>query len=115
MKGELIREYLDKFPDAGSLTLARIIYKDNNALFTSIETVRGAIRYWRGQSGKKNRLGATCNDYFREAPEVKSFPTLPEGFESITEWEIFRITGDHSILILSDIHIPYHVKSVVET
>ena len=47
MKGEIVKEYLEH-PEWGtlpSLTLARLIYKDNVEVFKDVEDVRSKIRY----------------------------------------------------------------------
>lgn len=58
LQGKTVDEYLDKFPDCASLTLARVIFKDNPALFINIDHVRAMIRYRRGAYGllKWNQL-----------------------------------------------------------
>lgn len=114
LQGRTIEKYLKRFPSAGSLTLARIIYNENKELFASVESVRGSIRYRRGASGEKNFGKLKNKEFLRETPEITSFPELPEGITSLDEWEILKITGDHKVLILNDIHLPYHVKRVVE-
>jgi hypothetical protein len=61
MKGEIVKEYLEH-PEWGSLpslTLARLIYKDNVEVFKDVDDVRGKIRYYRGQRGKAQRHRAT--------------------------------------------------------
>ena len=47
----IIKSYLTKFPKLPSLTLARLIYKDNNKQFTDVEAVRSCLRYYRGKKG----------------------------------------------------------------
>lgn len=112
--GETVKAYLEKFPNSGSHTLARIIYNENKELFTNIETVRSRIRYYRGSCGEKLRSKVADDKYFRTYEETSPFPSLPEGKESIEEWEVVKIVGDHKILVVGDIHLPYHVKRVVE-
>jgi predicted phosphodiesterase len=115
LQGEVVQEYLRKFPNTGSLTLARIVYNDNKELFNTVETARNRIRYYRGAHGNGNRQSITNKDFFRPlGTGADTFPSLPEGFTSIDEWEIFKITGDHKVLILGDIHIPYHSREAVE-
>ena len=57
LTGKVIFEWLEKWPDLPSMTLARMIYNadDNHKLFTNIDTVRTRIRYYRGKSGERNR------------------------------------------------------------
>ena len=57
LTGEVVLEYLEKWPDIPNNALAKLIYndKDNYKLFRSKESVRGIIRYYKGQAGDKNR------------------------------------------------------------
>ena len=114
IQGEVVQEYLKKFPNTGSRTLSRIVYNDNKELFSSTEAARFVIRYYRGAAGNKIERVST-NEFFKEhGTGADTFPSLPEGFTSIDEWEIIKITGNYKVLILGDIHIPYHSKQATE-
>ena len=52
---KIILEYLEKFPNSPSKSLARKIYSENEGYFTVFENVYGRIRYYRGQMGKYHR------------------------------------------------------------
>ena len=113
--GDIIKEYLEKFPDAPSHTLSRMIYADNKELFSTVETVRSALRYYRGSTGdnaRGKRKRSNGEKYFKAAGT--SFKKLPKGITTLTGFKNFRITGDHRILILSDAHIPFHNKAALE-
>lgn len=64
--GEIVKEYLEKFPNTSSLCLARIIYLNNKEVFNTVEHARMIIRYHRGASGKKNRKRLTNKNYVRK-------------------------------------------------
>jgi hypothetical protein len=49
---KIITDHLDKFPDAGSLTIAKIIFRDYKEYFNTVEDIRFMIRYRRGVTGK---------------------------------------------------------------
>ena len=51
----IILDYLEKFPNAPSRTIAKKIYNENSAFFTDAENVYFRVRYYRGQSGSINR------------------------------------------------------------
>jgi len=110
LKHEIIREYLLKFPDHADLTMARKIFADNPLLWTSVETVRSAIR---GIKGKKR----TKTDYKDKTLFVK--PTfnynpykLPDTEEKIRLPYVLP-KADNNILLISDLHIPYHNISAI--
>lgn len=52
LRGKIINEHLDRFPDAGSLTIAKIIFRDYPEWFPNVEHVRSLIRLRRGKCGK---------------------------------------------------------------
>jgi hypothetical protein len=51
---EIILEYLEKFPNSPSKTLARKIYSEHPVLL-SFESVYSKVRYYRGQQGAQHR------------------------------------------------------------
>lgn len=111
---------LARFPEAPSLTLARMAYQENPLLFNSTEDARSTFRYHRGGSGTNNRkrLGDKSHvrapmqpgDPFGEMPNA-----IPDGKTHFEDWQAFIIGGEFKALVLADIHMPYHVPSVVET
>jgi len=61
MRNDSIRnfvlDYLVKYKDLPTRTLAKIIYHDNPYLFKNLEYARKAVRYYRGATGKRDRDG----------------------------------------------------------
>lgn len=111
VSGEIVRSYLEKFPDSPSKTLANLIYKENKTVFNTPETVRSAIRRLRGASGDIARAEVTDKSHFRpHRTGADSFKKLPAGLTTLDNWKIVKITGNHNALILSDTHIPYYNK-----
>ena len=110
--GITVNEALIRFPDLPSATLAKKLFSDFPELFMSIENTRSVIRYYRGQIGSKNRK----QTHMGEKPQAASFANamgipnpfyLPETDE--VEWEPYIIPPSVTrLLILSDVHIPYH-------
>ena len=62
LKSNIIKKYLDEFPNLANNTLANKIYKENKLVFKDKEQVRSNIRYYKGKSGGLN---------LRELKEVK--------------------------------------------
>ena len=84
---EIVFEYLEKFPEAPSKTLARKIYAENTAFFDSFDTTYSRVRYYRGQLGKKlrNKMSKNVNNKFIKELKVKVIHnklTLPESHTS---------------------------------
>lgn len=105
--GEIVKEYLRKFPNTYSRSLAVKLYNENKEIFTDEEHARSIIRYYRQSHGKPNRLKIATDEFADQNPYF-----LPESDE--TEWIPYVIpTTQNKILIISDIHIPYHSITAV--
>lgn len=106
------REACAKFPDTPTRTLARMLHEKRPRLFTSLEQARGAVRFVRGNCGSKNRHLLADKTMIR--PNGKcGVVEMPEPV--IESWEPLRIDGPARIGVLSDIHVPYHDRSALET
>ncbi len=101
-KVSVVRQYRDKYPDFPNLKLARIIYNENKELFTTIDSVRSAIRAIQGQVGKGKGITVSHKQPARPLNPYK----LPESDES--SFEPFVIKNHKRLLCLFDIHAPYH-------
>lgn len=116
IKGEIVVEYITKFPKTPNSTLAKKIYKENPEAFKDKEDAREMVRYYRGQKGKTNRHRAVQPTEKGELAKKLGIPNpyeLPESEES--EWLPFDIPkGNDKLLILSDVHIPYHNIKALE-
>ena len=100
-KVSVVREYRDRFPDYPNLKLARIIYKENLKLFTSVESIRSTIRSIQGQNKGSNYV-----ETHKQPPRPYNPYKLPESDES--SFEPYVLKGHKRILCLFDIHAPYH-------
>jgi len=101
------RLYRDKYGmDIPTSKLARIIYEENKLLFRDKEDVRSALRYIEGKNGAKSRVSYIKKTKYYMEKERSSNPfALPESDE--TNYDPF-ILNSKRVLLLSDIHIPYH-------
>lgn len=115
IKGETVIQYLEKYTDLPTNSLAKIVYSDNPILFKSKEDARVLIRYYRGALGSRMRKGLTDRRFIREQQSIqevmKSFRLDPEE-EPDSD---YVLEGVHTIGLLSDTHIPYHNYQAVET
>ncbi len=112
-KKEIIEQYVRKFPDTPNLTLAKKIMKDKPELFTSVDNIRRTIRVLKGASGEKDMKYAI--DDLKENRDDKKNPfKLPES--DYKEWSMFYIPKSiKKLLILSDVHLPYHDLEALNT
>lgn len=103
----LIKSYLTKHPNLPSLTLARLIYKQNNKQFKNIEAVRTCLRYYRGKIGKSNKEKISTLDFL----DQKIIFEMPESYaETFEPYDIKQ----SKTLIISDLHIPYQDNKAIE-
>ena len=104
-KHEIIRGYLKRFPDHADLTMAKKIYAENPLVWTSIDTIRCAIR---GIKGKKNYPTNYADKSLYVEKTYNTNPyKLPESDEQVREPYILP-QANNNILLISDLHIPYH-------
>jgi predicted phosphodiesterase len=109
IKSEIAKEYLMKFPNTPNLTLAKKIYAENKSVYTNLEQVRTHIRILKGAHG-------TCHKQNTHVEFRKEFETLkkelPKGeSERIHPYKLPK--ASKKILIISDLHIPYHNDDAV--
>lgn len=117
MKQKVAAEYLLKFRDTPSMRIARVLYKDHPLLFTTVDSARSTVRLLRGKMGDEHRRE---NRHISEFVETKvrstdayQLPALPKSHAE--PWEPFVIHGAQRILVLSDIHFPFHDELALET
>ena len=101
-KTNIAREYRDKYGwDMPTLKLARLMYIENPLLFSGLEHARGKLRAIESKQGKEQRY--KTNKVIPDRP--KNPYNLPESDEAI--YEPYELKAKR-LLVLSDIHIPYH-------
>lgn len=98
-------ELVEKCPEAPSRTLAKRLAAEFGV---PLEQARTAIRLVRGQMGARDRKYAEAPTRARtQRDHVRCPPSLAEA------WLPFELPGKR-VLILSDIHVPYHDQRVLE-
>ena len=111
----IILDYLEKFPNAPSRTIAKKIYNENSAFFRDAENVYFRVRYYRGQSGSINR-DKLKNTKFQKELKVKVMIQklqLPESHTKTRNSFTFP-TGCKKLGVFGDVHIPYHDNTALE-
>ena len=108
-KRDHIESLLDLFPQAASKTLAEIARRDEPLLWDSVEQARTYIRRMRGVQGKRNRKVSTNKRHYRALKQPGDpFGKLPEGRTEFDDWGSVQFDGPRRVLIVGDIHCPYH-------
>jgi hypothetical protein len=104
--GEIVQDYLKRFPMIGAKTLANKIYAENSVLFTDPESVRAHVRYYLGQLGKLGRKDLGTTQFVREARDSNPYG-IPES--DAIPWKPVHIPERfNNGLVFSDMHFPYH-------
>lgn len=105
-QGEIVKEYLRKYPSTASHKLAAVIFSEVPGLFKVPELARTAIRYYRGASGDAKRRNLTPDTYI---PKVSMPLSEPENFET------YILPDDaYPLIVGGDAHIPYHDQDALE-
>ena len=108
-KASVIAEYLDRFPDAATKTIARKAYKENPALWPSLDACYTATRRARGNQGAENREKVTDKTHYRPNQSPGDpFVKLPKGMVEMEDWGPVAIETPGRYLIVGDLHCPYH-------
>jgi predicted phosphodiesterase len=90
-----------------TLKLARIMYNDNKLAFKNIDSARLSLRRIEGKLGPRSRKSKSAVI----VPERPKNPyNLPQSDEAVYEPYVLN---HKRVLILSDIHIPYHSVEAV--
>jgi len=110
-KQDISKEYCLKFPDTPNRTLAKLLLKDHPTVFITLEMARRAIRYSRGANGESHRKRVAPTEATKPLGWQKNL--LPKTANK--KREPLVIKGNHRILVLSGIHVPYHDTNAVET
>ena len=106
---QIAKEYRFKYPDMPSKKLARIIYAENNLQFKNWEAALSSLRYIEGKLGERHRQRKTIlnSPFLKEEPRPYNPYKLPESHQE--KREPFKLPlGCNNILLISDLHIPYH-------
>jgi predicted phosphodiesterase len=108
-KADIAREYRSKHPDMPTLALARVMMrtKGNRLIFKDVEDARSKLRYIEGKRGDADRKWVAKTEHFKDQPRPYNPYSLPESFKE--DREPFRLPkACNNILLISDLHIPYH-------
>ncbi len=116
-KADIAKEYRDKYgAEMPTAALARLLYKKNPLIFSSVENARSCLRYIEGKSGIRNSQNSSVekSPYYMKSARPYNPYGLPKSYQ--TERKAFVLPkGCTEILLMSDIHIPYHCTNSLTT
>lgn len=106
-KADIAREWRAKYPDTPNRKLARMMYNKCKTAFKDEEDARGRLRYIEGQTGPEHRKAVIKTEFVRNVSRPVNPYKLPESYaEDRTPFKL-PLACDN-ILLISDLHIPYH-------
>ena len=108
---DIIKSYLDQYPNLANMTLAKKIYNENKIKFTTLEYVRERIRYYRGACGLKKLQTLKTDKYLNQEKLEKKY-NLPKSIKQ--KYKPYKIIGNRG-LIFADVHIPFQNNDAIET
>ena len=104
--GEMVLDYLGRFPSLSSHKLAELLYSEGGGHFSSKESARCMVRYYRGAKGDVARRQLSPEDYH---PRI----SMPEAEED--DFSIYQIPANgYPIIAGGDAHAPYHDQDALE-
>ena len=121
LQRKVLLEELDKTPELSELptnTLAKLLARRYPEVYLSVESARSAIRNVRGEHSdakKKYKVAKyeTTPEERKERQATSKLLNLPsEGEKELAKYTL--PTANKRVLILSDIHIPYHDEDALE-
>jgi predicted phosphodiesterase len=112
-KSDIVIDYINRFPNASTMALARMVLGENSLYFDNFDQARAMVRAYRGEHKKDSSQKTIVQT--RTEEEKKNFikRKLPESdYEKCEPFIIPK--GQNNILILSDIHFPYQDNKALE-
>ena len=112
--GEVASAAVKSFRALPTYTLARKIHNENPGLYTSIESARGMVKYYRGKSGAdKAETAHNHAEHFDDRTrEFNPFEKLPDGVKEFRELKPYTVPGER-VAKINDLHLPYHDKTAI--
>ncbi len=110
---DYLRKLLAKFPNAPAQTLGKMAYRDSPELWPSLNACMLSVRRLFGVQGKMQRKD---NDktLYRKPRTGQWQADIPEALTHFNDWKAVEVDGPLRVLVLSDIHVPYHDKGAVK-
>ncbi len=108
---ELAVDIVRRFPDTPTNSLARKLYDEHRENFNTLNSADCCIRRVRGNFGNEHRKYAV-KDIQRPNGPAEWVPSCPPAI--VEAWEPYILPG-RRVLVLSDIHVPFHSPKSLET
>jgi hypothetical protein len=107
--GTKARALCEKFPLAGTKTLARMLKRDHPKTYKDVEHARSYVRRIRGATGAQALDRLADKSLVREPGKPGNpFGAIPEPWVEMPDWSVHQYNQPGVWGILQDIHAPFH-------
>jgi predicted phosphodiesterase len=97
---EVVLEYIQKYTTLSKKKIAKELFKDRPDLFISLENARKRVRWYMGSDGERSRHNSV------------NVPLLPP--EESRDYSPYVLpVVNNKILVLSDVHAPFHDNNAI--
>ena len=104
-RGKKAEEYLIRYPKLPTMTLARLLYSENDGMYKDAMHAREILRSYRGEKNRKRDFGSRGGKQGQYALVSDSIAD---------SWEKYVLPKSaNNILVINDLHIPYHSVDAV--
>jgi hypothetical protein len=110
-KGEIVQEYLIKFPNTPTSTLARMI-ADNYGVDFSYDSARSLIRTHRGEA-KNNNLKNMTSVRTEDEKKAAMKKFAKTDYKPVKDFILPK--SSNRGIIINDVHVPYHDHKALAT
>src|SRR6056297_3044228 len=107
------KELVNEFPNTATKVLARMLMTEFPSEYSDAFYAAKRIAYYRGTNGLADRKKQNAEKP-QKPPERSKPMKIPEPFSQWQEpWQAYELKA-RRVLVLSDIHMPYHDKRALE-
>lgn len=105
----LVIKFLEEHPTLSTRAAAKTLWKRHRRHWGTYEACRSMVQYYRGEIGATNRKRVVNSGNLVSNKRKRStLPRLPKGWRSLEEAGIVQVNGPARVLLLSDLHVPFH-------
>lgn len=113
-KMEMVQQVLEKFPNATTRGIARYLMALYPLDFTDYENTRANVRYMRGERKDRKPAETVAERTEQQKKEAMIKFQIPDSDYKEVEPFVMPILNNR-ILLLTDIHLPYHDEKALDT
>lgn len=107
-----LKDAFAKDPEIPTMTLAKQLVKSHGGLFPDVESTRSCIRYYRGETGARDR-GAKIYSSDKRKIGTPIGNIVPKSDKHPIPTDPVKVKLHGHGTVLSDLHIPYHDENAV--